>query len=262
MASPFPGMDPYLEDHWGDIHAALIGYMRDELSRQVPGDLRVRVEEYVAVEVDEFEQLGGFYPDVRVIERHAATGHSLTAESAAAVATPYVVPLQLEPPTQREIRIIDKRSNDRIVTAIELLSPTNKNRGRQDYRRKQRQFLDSETNLVEIDLLRDGAWVIAAPIDAVPEVCRGPYRICVTPEGQPRECRLFEASYRFPLPTFAIPLRCGDPTVTLDLQSLLQRAYETGRYDDDIDYTLEPVPGLPPAEAQWADELLRRAGRR
>jgi hypothetical protein len=250
-----------LEDHWGDIHAALIGYMRDELSRQMPADLRVRIEEYVAVEVDEFEQGSGFYPDVRVIERHAATVHAPATESVAAVATPYVVPLELESPTQREIRIIDRRSNDRIVTAIELLSPTNKNRGRQDYRRKQRQFLDSETNLVEIDLLRDGAWVIAAPIDAVPEIYRGPYRICVTPASQPRECRLYEASYRFPLPTFPVPLRSGDPRVTLDLQSLLQRAYETGRYDD-IDYTVEPMPVLPPSEAQWADELLRQAGKR
>ena len=31
MASPFPGMDPYLEAHWGDIHASLIIYARDQL---------------------------------------------------------------------------------------------------------------------------------------------------------------------------------------------------------------------------------------
>lgn len=263
MPSPFPGMDPYLEDHWGDVHAALITYMRDELGKQMPSDLRVRVEEYVAVEVEDEERPGGFYPDVRVIERTAAAPAAVgPGVASAVVATPHVVPLDWEPPTQREIRIIDRRSSDRIVTAIELLSPTNKQRGRRDYRRKQRQFVEAGTNLVEIDLLRDGAWVIAAPIDAVPNRCLGPYRICIVNAAEPGECQMFEASYRFALPTIPIPLRPLDALATLNLQSLLARAYENGRYDDDLDYRQEAIPPLPPGEAQWADELLRQAGKR
>lgn len=31
MASPFPGMDPYLEQHWGDVHPSFITYARDQL---------------------------------------------------------------------------------------------------------------------------------------------------------------------------------------------------------------------------------------
>jgi hypothetical protein len=50
MASPFPGMDPYLEQHWGDVHHRFITYASDHLAKVLPGDLRARVEERVFVE--------------------------------------------------------------------------------------------------------------------------------------------------------------------------------------------------------------------
>jgi hypothetical protein len=261
MPGPFPGMDPFLEDHWGDVHTALIAYARDELGPQMPADLRVRVEEYVAVEVDDVERPYGFYPDVRVIERQEQrlAGGGTAVASPGEVAQGHIVSLHMEAPTQREIRIIDRRAGDRIVTAIEILSPTNKSRGRQDYRRKQQQFLSGGTNLIEIDLLREGSWVIAAPVDTVPEECLGPYRICVVRASQLDRCEMFPASYRFPLPTIPIPLREQDPEASLNLQALLNRAYDNGRYDD-IDYRHQPRPPLPPAEAEWVDEWLKRQG--
>ena len=36
MKSPFPGMDPYLEEFWPDVHASLIIYARDQLEEQLP----------------------------------------------------------------------------------------------------------------------------------------------------------------------------------------------------------------------------------
>jgi hypothetical protein len=36
MGSPFPGMDPYLEQHWGDVHASLIIDGRDQLQQRLP----------------------------------------------------------------------------------------------------------------------------------------------------------------------------------------------------------------------------------
>ena len=49
-------------------------------------------------------------------------------------------------------------STQAVVTAIEILSPTNKldSRGRSQYMAKRRKVLASATNLVEIDLLRAG----------------------------------------------------------------------------------------------------------
>jgi hypothetical protein len=50
LKSPFPGMDPYLEQHWGDVHASLIVYMRDQINEQLPADLQARVEESIMVD--------------------------------------------------------------------------------------------------------------------------------------------------------------------------------------------------------------------
>ena len=68
MASPFPGMDPYLEQFWRDVYARLIIYAADQLQGNLPSDLRARVEERVVVEPGEGEWRS-VYPDVRVVER-------------------------------------------------------------------------------------------------------------------------------------------------------------------------------------------------
>ena len=58
-----------------------------------------------------------------------------------------------------------------------------------------------------------------------------------------------------------IPLRQNDPDVPLELQSLVDQAYVSGEYDD-TDYRLDAVPPPEPADAQWADALLRGKGLR
>ena len=45
MKSPFPGMDPYMEKHWHEVHHRLITYASDLLQEQLPPQLRARVEE-------------------------------------------------------------------------------------------------------------------------------------------------------------------------------------------------------------------------
>ncbi len=40
MHNPFPGMDPYLEQHWGDVHHRLVQYASDQLQEHLPADLR------------------------------------------------------------------------------------------------------------------------------------------------------------------------------------------------------------------------------
>src|SRR5882672_3985233 len=68
--SPFPGMDPYLEKHWGDIHHRLVQYACDQLQEQLPDPLRARVEERVFLEADSGWSRNVF-PDVRVVEHGA-----------------------------------------------------------------------------------------------------------------------------------------------------------------------------------------------
>ena len=50
--NPFPGMNPWLESHWGDVHTRLTTYSCDQLQPQLPSGLRARIEEYIAVETD------------------------------------------------------------------------------------------------------------------------------------------------------------------------------------------------------------------
>ena len=54
MRSPFPGMDPYLEQSWGDVHCRMIVYSCDSIQKQLPGDLVARVNER-----ESFETAGG-----------------------------------------------------------------------------------------------------------------------------------------------------------------------------------------------------------
>src|SRR2546429_7905477 len=92
MPSPFPGMDPYLEAHWRDIHARLIIYACDALQGVLPGSLRARVEERVLLETPEGLGDHPLYPDVRVVEYTPKRGLETRTDGSIAV----VEPLQVE----------------------------------------------------------------------------------------------------------------------------------------------------------------------
>jgi hypothetical protein len=242
------------------VHTSLITYTRDMLRLQLPSDLKVRVEEQVAVEAPDGDG-AAFYPDVRVVEseRHA----NLEAiPSGLSVAEPLILPYEIEPPTTRSIRIIDARSGNRVVTAIEFLSRANKygQRRREQYIQKQQELLSGGVNLVEIDLLRAGPYVLAVPEENMPEEYLRPYRICCTRMQPPRR-EAYRVRLRERLPIIRIPLRPNDPDVVLDLQNLIDQCYENGGYDD-IDYRTDPIPPLDPADAAWSDDLLRKSGKR
>ena len=152
---------------------------------------------------------------------------------------------------------------ERVITGIEFLSPSNKmeGKGRDEYLRKRREFLASETNLVEIDLIRQGDWMTLLEPFHVPVQHRTTYRVFVRRASQPNDATSYPLSLNQRLPTIAIPLRTADNDVALDLQGLLDQVYETGRYSG-IDYRAECDPRLQGAEALWADELLRAARKR
>ena len=63
------------------------------------------------------------------------------------------------------------------------------------------------------------------------------------------------------LPGIRIPLRNGDPDVVLNLQSLVDQAYEAGAYGRSLDYTRPLDHPLSADDAAWAGDLLRAAGR-
>lgn len=50
MRSPFPGMDPYPEAHWLDVHPRLIVAAATVIQQQLGEDLVARIEERLLVE--------------------------------------------------------------------------------------------------------------------------------------------------------------------------------------------------------------------
>jgi hypothetical protein len=262
MGSPFPGMDPYLEAHWGDVHARLIVYSSDALQRQMPGGLLVRAEEHVSVGQGE-GAVRGFYPDVRISERDS-TATEPTSPGHAAVAEPQVFPINIEPRTQRSLRIYDTSTGDRLITAIEFISPSNKDGeiGTKSYCNKRELFTAGDVNFVEIDLLRTGRYILAAPTGLTRNLDQLPaYGASVFRSQKPKVIEWYPMELRQRLPTILIPLRPTDADATLDLQALIEAAYDNGGYKR-TNYRREPIPPLKEADARWANELLKERGAR
>jgi hypothetical protein len=257
IKSPFPGMDPYLEEHWGDVHTRFMVYASNQLNAQLPGDLQARVEEALSVEADEWERT--VYPDVQVVEDRDAMRQTGSAPAARAVAELMEVELPDETPKQRHIEIVDAASN-RLVTAIELLSRANKigEAGRAKYERKQQEYLHAGANLVEIDLLRAGSFVLAIPEAYWPHD-QATYKICVRRARRRRIALTLGISLREPLPNIRIPLRPKDKEVVLQLQPIIDDCYCDGRYAN-IDYSKPPNPPLQGEDRIWAEQVIRERG--
>ena len=262
MASPFPGMDPYLERSWGDVHHMLIAYARDQLRTLLPRDLRARVEERVLVE-SPGDGSRGIIPDLRILERHKAKRTARLAAAGAAAAEPLIVHFD-DAVTEGYIQIIDVSSGHRVVTVIEVLSPTNKlsGAGQDKYLQKRQELRDARINLVEIDLSRTGKRLLPVPWHKVTEPYRTTYNAWVWRSSKPTCVEIYGMPLRMRLPAIRIPLREADADVSLDLQALVEACYRNGDYEDDLNYQEDPDPPLDPADALWADALLRKAGRR
>ena len=250
-------MDPYLEPFWGDVHSSLIVYFRDQINDQLPADLQARVEESLMVDTDDYSRR--IYPDVDVAERPSSSFPAGPKSSNTAVAEPCVVALPSELRTERHIEIIDRNSGNRVVTAIELLSPANKCKGawREAYLRKQAEYIDGGVNLVEIDLIRQGSFVVAIPEVLVPRHCRTPYLICIRRANRRSEAELIRVPLQEALPNIAIPLRPTDADIVLQLQPLLDECYLRGRYAS-LDYTRSLTPQFDGEDRSWTNELLQQ----
>lgn len=263
MPSPFPGMDPFLEHYWGDVHASLTLYARDQLRPQLR-DLRVRIEEHVGLEIDapgtSVKQQRR--PDVKIYERPESprgTAWENREAGLAVAAEPLLITID-DPFIQRSVRITDRHS-DRLVTVVEFLSPGNKltREQRRDFHERQADLWRGGVNLVEIDLIRCGGWAMSLPRDVVPSQKRYPYRALVmrAESSAPREFYCLEL--RQALPTIRIPLRPTDSDAVLDLQKLISMAWENADYTD-IDYATEPYPSFRRADDDWLRQILAGQG--
>lgn len=151
-------------------------------------------------------------------------------------------------------------TSGRLITVIELLSPTNKlGEGRSQYLRRRRDFISARVNLVEIDLVRQGRHLLWRSLRHVPKWAQAPYLICVFRARQPDQREVYSFDLRDPLLPFRVPLRTEDDDVLLHLQPLVDRCFELGRYWV-LNYSRPLQPALPQTDAAWVEQLLRDSG--
>jgi hypothetical protein len=253
MRSPFPGMDPYLEAHWPGLHTQLVALATTELNRVLPDDLVARPEERLAIEsVDEVTR--SVVADVVV----AQPGSSEFDEGGVAISAPYKLTVRVEPLTERFVRIL--RAHDgKLIAVIEFVSPANKTGvGLEHYLEKREELLRGGIHVVEIDLVRRGNWRALLRPHLCPPEAVTPYRAAIR-VGQRPTAYLYPISLRDSLPSISIPLRPGDQERKLNLQTLLDQAYENGRYGRTLDYRQPPDPPLDSDDAAWVEALIEQS---
>jgi hypothetical protein len=259
MPSPFPGMNPYLEHPsvWHDFHEAFCPALRDALTALVRPQYIVKIDEQVylhELSAEERRLIGR--PDVAIAETNRG-GTALAATSAlSAPAQGELFPsIDEERLSYLEVRDRDSR---KLITVIELLSPTNKEpgSGHTQYLGKRESLILNGVNFVEIDLLRAGT---RPPVKKLP-ACDY-YVMIARPQDWPR-VGLWPIMLRDRLPRIPIPLKPTDGDAVIDLQPLVEGIYDRAGYEDYI-YTTPPEPAIEPSDSDWATELLATlSGRR
>jgi len=265
MKSPFPGMDPYIEDRglWGDFHTKLIGEIERSLAPRLPERYFVQTGEraYVVLAGANGKEERRFYPDVGIgAAQQRERGPEVQAgvvlaEPAAEIATVTMRAFIDEHFRENFIEIYETDPEVRLVTCIEVLSPSNKRRGTEgweQYLRKRNALLLGSANLVEIDLLRGGQ-----RMPMVEPWPNSPYYLLVGRQSDVPHCRVWPVHVHLALPEIPIPLASPDPDVPLPLQPLIETIYARSRYARRIDYTRLLNPALAPEQAVWLQERLR-----
>ena len=275
MPSPFPGMDPYLEapDIWPDFHDALASEIRAALNNALPAPYYARLEMRPEVGiVGEGRPRRPIVPDVSVVwpPHGAGAGLAVLDRPRRDVSKAIEVTIQDEPIRHHFVEVRDAKRGHALVTLIEILSPSNKRPGpdRVAYRAKQREVGDGGASLIEIDLLREGERVYPEPgLAAVIEEIepRGDYLVLVNRAWKRGAggvgYEVFPSVIRDWLPCIPVPLREGEDDTPLDLQYVVNRAYDGGPYlRGAVDYARPPEPPLKADDADWANALIRARG--
>ena len=248
MPSPFAGMDPYLEgSEWTSVHVELTSAIARQLAPLLAPRYIVRpVRRFITTAPDDLAIVDcDIYPDVGVYDPAPTTTTSITTASIVAPSMPLLLTTmipQQEPQYTIEIRDQNQRM---LVTAIEVLLPTNKRApGYYAYCDKRTRLLHSPVHLLEIDLLRQGMRV--PMVDPLPPA---PYFILLSRVERRPISEVWAIQLNQPLPVVPVPLQAGDADVMLDVQAAFTAMYDRLRFDLAIATTRPPdVPLLAPQD--------------
>ncbi len=264
MPSPFPGMDPFLEEAsvWSRFRAVLVGEIARQLNDWLPEPFVAKVSPRGA---EDKPALSRFPVPPTLCSTRPRTRKKAAVAAGTSSEEPWIVPFPgPEARDDRLVLITDSRQPGRVVTVVEVLGVDHKTErsARDRYASTQREVLESDASLVEIDLLRGGERVLPsfflehfiAELQPTPDyvvlVSRAWRRI-----GSGLGYRGYSWSLREKLPTIMIPLRSETDEVPLDLQAAWTVAYDALVASGGIDYGALPSPDLAVDDAIWAEEL-------
>jgi len=151
---------------------------------------------------------------------------------------------------------VRQRSDGRLITLIEAISPANKitSEGRRLYLERREEVKKMNANVVEIDLILQGQTLIDYAKDASPT---WDYAVVVTRWTHPDRYEIYSATLSKRLPRFRVPLASDDRDTVLDLQAAVARAFDQGDFFKLIDYTRDPATRLSDENRRWLDERLK-----
>ncbi len=260
MSSPFPGMNPYLENPelWSEVHHRLITAIAIAIAPPIRPKYRVAIEKRTYLGDIEDSVLVGI-PDVAVTTKKTSTENQTATATLPTQGESVTVKLPVPEEKKEAYLEIREVATGYVVTTIEVLSPANKRsgKGRDAYEEKRKDVLSTPTHLVEIDLLRAGK-----QMQILSEITKTDYRILIARGNRRPLAEVFGFNLQQQIPQFLLPLKSGDNEPLVNLQNLLAQVYEQASFDLAIDYSIEPVPQLQSEDKIWVDTLLKENGLR
>ncbi|MCA8998345.1 MAG: DUF4058 family protein [Planctomycetaceae bacterium] len=251
MPSPFPGMDPFIESQrFEEFHSVYIVTLAELLVPLVRPNYTVDVERYIFLSSADGQRM--YKPDVSLVSGEG-TSQSRPDNVTVSTLEPQIVQVPAEDDEGQAFLTIRSRDQRRIITVIELLSPTNKDShgGQKEYLTKRANYLKTAANIVEIDLLRGGTRLPSAPVLVDGEFCAFVIR-----HGDRAHVAGYSWSLTDRLPVIPIPLET-QPDIGLDLQRAFDLVYNRRGYDYALDYDAEIDPPLDSSGLAWVTECLQ-----
>jgi hypothetical protein len=247
MKSPFPGMDPWLEGYlWPDVHNHLARVFAELLAPQIAPKYVARLAIATIMDSEPESEIGITYPDVELMQRRNMVQEPVVDYGSGNITEPTVIaPFKLPIEVRTPVVEVRDTANNKLVTAIEILSPVNKRHPNlKSYREKVEELHLSGVHVLEIDLLRRGT----RPFSYKKSTTH--YQMMLL-RAKTNKAAIWAVNLHDKLPVLPVPLLPPDPDVPLDLGKALDITFERSLYHLSIDYSTEPAP---PAfsEQDWA----------
>ncbi len=227
MKSPFPGMNPYLEDDkiWPRFQHQLLLCLQQMILPGLMDRYRVRIGQ-----------------------------RSYTAEQVLFTSVTRV-------DYQDEALEVRQRTSGTLVTLVEVVSPANKTLpdGRRAYLDRRQGARAAGANVVEIDLVLQGQPTLSYSRQGLQE---WDYAVTVTRGGKAERHEIYATTLPAKLRSFRLPLMADDRDTAVDLQAAVSRCCDQGDFVEEIDYARDPVTRLTDGNRAWLHKFLIEQNRR